>query len=430
MIYYKTLKRLRQKRDLSLYEFADKMGYTVDYIRSLESSEGREKATPEFIAKLRDKLDLHGIPITDEEKAPFYDRLNMLKHQIDYGEYKEAAENIPELTRCAEASCHTGFMNLCDLYIAYYNHATDNIEAFEKIMSSLNQRKQFFDTRHNFFYYFLVGRRALVEERYKDAMEAFNKAEKLDKNNQWCDLSFNYLYGMSLSELDYVTKANEYLRKALHQAKWNKLYKGKSNTRYDAYIEGLLAQNLGVIGKGDEALAILNQRLKKEKVNEVKHLIGYIYLKLGIVHYTMKNFSETIENIEEAMKHLDGNSVQYINCLYHKALALIDSGSIDMGLDILNKGLSLSIEGTKWEVSFNALKHSVMLSNPGAVGYMTDIAIPKLQKQGYREMVLRYYRVLIDFLKKTGNFGHALEYSDLALTIQDEFYDERVRGAL
>jgi len=397
MLYYKTIRRLREKHGLSHEEFAGMMGCTVDYVRSLEDkSEGREQATPEFVEKLRDKLNLHGIPLTDDERTVFYTKLNNLKHALDYGEYDKAADSIPELTRCAEASCYQGFINICDLYTAYYYYAINNIEAYENIMSTLFERMQTFDRRQLFYYTYFEGIHACASRSYNEALGAFIKAEELAKNSLWGDIGFYYVYGMVLSDMGYAAKAVKYHKKAKHIARWNKDYNGRANTRYDVYIDGYLADNLSKIGQKDEAFDILNKRLEFEKGNKsAKKVIGFLYLSMGKVYLRIGECQKADSYFNKAFKYLVKGSEAYNANLYYKALALITSGKISDSIDCVNKGLSKHIDDL-WVTLFEVLKHSV--SSSESKEYMENIIMPKLLKYGQHEEILRYYKAPIEII--------------------------------
>ena len=428
MIYFKILKNIRKEHNLSQGDLAKMTGYTVDYIRSLEENEdSRKLVTPEFVSNLRDKLGLHGVLITDDERDAFEKSLHKWKILIDYGIMDRAAAQMPGLVKSAQACYSPSTQITCSIYVAHYHLATRDMAAFNKTMLELCERKQAFNRKHHFYYQCLVGRYALIEERYKDALVAFDKAEKLEKEDKWSDVTFYYAYGLCLTEMEYINRAIKYLEKALHLAMWQKSYNGKPNKRYSVYIEGLLAQNLGMIGKSEEALAILKRRLNNEmRTKKSRQSIGCTYLVYSKVYDNAGNYTEAMKNLEKAEEYLEEGSEQYLSCLYHKALMLIDSGSASLSMDILDKGLSMSVEGTVWEVLFNALRHSLTLANPESLEYMTNTAVPKLQKYGHREKVLRYCKLIARFHQENSNFTQAFEFLNLTLDICEQFYKERV----
>jgi len=432
MINSKTLRNIRMKHNLSQEEFANKLGYPAAYIRSLEDTTGeREQAAPEFIANLRDKFNLHGIPITDEEKTTFYERLITLANCIDYGYADKAAEAIPDLTRCAKASCHSSFMILCDLYTAYYNLETGDYKAFDKIIASLEQQKQSFDARHHHYFNRFIGQRMYYAGNYGKALEAYAKAKELDKYAHMRNVNFYFFYGMILSDMGYATKAAKYFKEAAHHARWNKSFNERPNNRYDVYIDGYLADNLSKIGQSEEALTILNKRLEKETKKESPNdTIGYIYLSFGTVCLRTEQYHKALEHFETATRYLDERSEAYKTNLQRKALALIASGNISEGVACADKGLNITHLNDLWKTLFEAIKHSASLSDPASQGYMKSTVIPKLLNYKMYEEVLSGYKALSNFFSEDGNYESALKYSELAIKIHEKLFKELVEGGL
>ena len=427
MIHFKTIKNIRKKHNLSQEEFADMLGYPVDYICSLEDSSGeRSIASREFVAKLKDTLNLHDIPLTDEDKAIFYNRLNTLKYLIDYGYTDQAVKLIPDIARCAEASCHSSFINLCDLFTAYCSLETSDFDAFEQKMSFLDRKRQSFDSRHHHYFNLLTGQWMYYAGNYNAALASYVKAEDFDKNSQLKGVNFYFFYGLILSDIGYAVRAVKYLKNAAHHARWNKVFNGKPNSRYDVYIDGYLADNLSKIGQSEEALTILNKRLDREtKLNSEDDTIGYIYLAFGTVFLRAEQYHKALENFEIALRYLDERSEAYKTNLYRKALALIASGMISEGIGCMDEGLSMPIDDL-WKTLFEAVKHSASLSDPVSLEYMETTVISKLLKHGQYEDVLRSYKILSDFFGKNGDYERALKYCKLAVEVHEKLFKERI----
>ena len=430
MIYSSVLKAIREGHGLSQEAFANKLGCTADYICALEdSSKNREHATPEFVHNLRTILDLHDAPLTKEEKDQFTEELHRWKDLIDYGEITKATELKPELARRAKSSFRPGLQILYDLYEARYYRAVDDKEAYEKIMESLSERKLDFNDRCNYLYHRLVAMSALGAHRLKEAHIAFNSCEKIDKDSKWADVGFYYAYGLCLSYMGYALRAIEYFKKALHRARWSTNYDGKANRRYNVYIESWLAQNYGKTGNTTEALFILNGCLRNEKKKNKTSGLGFICHSFGRVYHEMERFSEALENYDEAFKYHNEGSVAYLSNLNHKTIALIASDRICEAMQCVDKGLNMSTDEL-WKALFEALKHSVLLSNPESLDYMINTAIPKLLELELNEEAMAHHVKLSKFYESIGNHKQRAEHSDSALEIQKQLYKERVERGL
>ena len=434
MIYFRNLRKIRKRYGLTQEELANKLGVSEAYISSLEdSAEETVQVTSEFIAKLRDVFDLHGIPLTDDEKMLFYDELNNLRLSIDYGYMNKAKEIIPGLAQRAEASCHQSFINLCDLHIAHYFQSVNSTKAYKaynKVMASLNDRRTTFDSRHHYYYHLLLGTQAYKARDYDKALASYIKAEKLDKQSKLREVSFYYMCGKILSDMGYTARAVEYHKKAVHYTKWNKGVYGRPNSRYDVQIDSYLSYNLSKTGQGEEALAILNKRLKtetkKESANEV---IGAIYFSLGRVQANMEYYVDAEVSFETALLYLSKDSETYIPNLYHKAKALIAQGRTKEAVTCLDEGLGNPID-EMWRYLFESLKHSTSLSDDKSMLYMTETVLPKLLEYGCNEEAISYYKVISQIYAKAENYKQALVYSGQASAITDKLLASRVEKGL
>ena len=430
MIHNKALIAIREAHGLSQEALADKLGYTVDYIRALEDkSKNRETATPEFLNILREKLDLHDAPLTEEELKQHTEELHRWRDLIDYGEMRKAAVIRPKLAKRTKLSFRQGTQCLYDLYEVRYYRAVGDKKAYEKLMASLSERKHAFNERCNYLYYRQEAMAALDAYRFKDAHAAFCKAEEIDKESKWLDVGFYYAYGTCLSYMGYATRSIEYCNMALHKARWSMNHEANTNRRYDLYIECILAQNHSKVGNTEEALFILTGRLRYEIERSRTSTLGFVYHFFGQVYQQMGELSKALENYDNALKYHHDGSVFCKDSLYHKAESLIACDRICEAVQCIEKGLTISSDEV-WKSLFDALKHSVSLSCPKSLEYMKNTAIPRLLELELYEEAMTHHETLSRFYEKIGNDKLRAEHSDSALAIQKQLYRERVERGL
>lgn len=427
MIYHRIITNIRTKHGLTQEKFADALGYETDYITALEDN--YVQATFEFVTRLINKFDLHDSAITEDAHATLMDNLNIFKHRIDSGELKEAAEMMPELEKKANLSYSPAVENYFGLFAAYYYITVGNKKALGEKMSALKKQTSKFNARHRYYYNHLIGMREFNAQRYKEALNAFLKAEKLDEHLEWNDVRFSYGYGLCLSAMGYISRAVEYFRKARHMSSWVKGYDGKSNSWYEVDIDCSLANSLSRTGRIDEALHILRNRLKleKKKDNE-KARLSPVYLNIGIAYLYAKRYSDAIKNFDTAYQYPNQYNA-HKTMLYHKALALIESGNINKGLICIREGLKVSTEDI-WNVLLEALECSVTLSDSESLKNMKTIAIPKLMKYYQYAEAAKYHKELSNFYIKMDDKDMALSHSFEAINVYEQLYEERVKGGL
>jgi len=427
LIYHRTLAYIRTNHGLSQEEFAKALGYDTEYIIALETDIVR--ATPEFTDRLRNELKLHDAPITEDERAALMIRLFEFKSKIDYGELNKAEKMMSQLEKNTKASYSPSTVNFYDLFAAYYYMTVGDKEVFDEKMAALENKTRTFSTRHKFHYKHLIGAREYVAQNYKKALDAYMEAEKLDKNFDWYDVRFIFGYGLCLSAIGYAARAVEYFRKAQHLSLWQKIYDGKPNKSYEVDIDCNLAFNLSKIGRCDEAFKILNNRLKLEKKKgSAKARLGHVYLGIGTSYLYAKRYNDAIKTFDVAYKYPNQYNI-YSALFYRKALAFIKIGNINEGLLSIQEGLNVSSDGV-WKVLLEALKCSVMLSEPESLKHMETIIIPSLLKYYQYAEVVKYYKELINYHIKKGNNEAIQAHSVAIIRIYKNLYEEHIEGGL
>ena len=430
MIYHKTLKSIRRHYGLTPEDLSEKTGYYVPYINAIEDPKNEVPATPEFVQALRDALGLEDAPITENERGELLGRLEKWKAMIDYGDMDRAAKLKQKLEYDTRRSFSTSTQLMLELFTASYYRAIEDFDACYKLMDALSLRKDEFNAKHFYFYHRLVGVRAFTEGRFRDAVNALTKAEKMERQLRREEVGFYYLYGACLSDMGYVANAIENLRKAKYFATWKKVYNGQPNSRFDCYIDGYLAYNLGMIGRNIEAFRILHKRLRIEKESGNKETIGFTYHSIGSVYMVMKQYDEAVINFDVALENLCKKRDAYKSALCRKALSLLRSGKESECVSCVEKGLSVCSESDiVWRAMLLGLKYSATLHDNESVIRLENEAIRILTDYGYQDAV-DFYEILYDFFMRTGDKDRALKYSALGMKAYKRLYEERMEGGM
>jgi len=427
LIFHKTLRNIRKRHGLTQEEFAKKLECTPEHIIALESN--NEPVAFEFAVKLMDAFDLHGSPITELARAALMDSLQKWKILIDYGEMDKAAALKQELEKGARESYSPSAEIFYDLFSASYYWAINDMDSVREAMAALEQRTEGFSARHWYYYYRLVAALEYRAYRHKEALIAYKAAEKLDKENKMGNVGFYFGYGTCLVNMGFMERAVEYLDKAQHMSNWSKIYDGKPNRRYAASIDGMLAIALSKLGRCDEALAILDKRLPVELKRNSREHIGFTYYSYGVVYSRKRDYDKAIDNFDKALDYLSVSGKSYKSSLQYKAIALIESDNITEGLQCIDKGLSMPIDDIT-RALLEALKCSVTMNDPKSLEYMEDTVMPELLRCGQYLDAVKFFKILSTHYSDAKKFERALEYSNVALEVYEQLYEERIEGGL
>jgi len=428
MIYYKTLITIRKAHEYSQAEFAELLNCDLDYLIKLENDE--LKPTYIFVENLRNKLNLHGAAIASTQWEALVKGLATFRCALDYGDMSTATRLKPKLENEAMSSYSLSVKILYSLHAASYYWNVKDMEAYDRIMADLRQRTNEFNAMHRHYYHRLIGVREYALHNYDNALKAFLTAERLDKDLQWVSVNLYYGCAKCLAEMGYIARAVEYYKKARHYARWHKPYDGKSNRRYDMVIDGQLAICLSKLGKIDEAITILEKRLSREVERNISRKnIGFTYYSFGRVYSNIGNYEDALQSFEKAFPYLKEDSETYTANIYYKTMTLVACGNISEAAACIDNNL-IPDTSKLWNVLFNALKHSLSLSEPDSILYITRTAIPKLEKYGQYEEVTEYYKIISDFYSKDKNYELASKYSNLAYEMLKRLYKERIEGGI
>ena len=426
MIYSKTLRNIREAHRLSQAGLADLLGVTEEHIEALES--GLEQADIAFVEKLKDRLTLHGTPILESARTELMEQLFLWKHAIDYADIDKANELQPELEKAAKSSYSPSAMNFYDIFEADYYRLINDMPAYEKAIANLSQRHDTFAIRQQYYYHVLMGAKAFVEKRYQDAINAYRTAEWLDTANQWHGVRFYFGLGVSLTDRGYATRAIWYLEKAKRASKRIRAYCDKPNRRFDVYIDGVLTYNLSKVGRHEEAIKILYERLGRETRRKSKRGIGYTHFSFGRVYNEAGEYNKAIESYNEALKYLDKEDDAYIANLYHKAALLFVCNKHEDAVICAEEALSV-VTDEYWKVQFDAIRCSAsMYDDSKHVIYLIETVMPKLQEYDIHKTMVYFYQRLATYFYESDNIRDAYLCCNLALETQIQLYKELVEG--
>jgi len=372
------------------------------------------------------KFEFKPNPLSKAERRECERTLYQWKDRIDRGEIEEADKLMPRRPKYVSNPAEAGLWYLFCLFQARYFRAVGDNESFNNSMAFLDLVAPEFDNEYNFYYYRLIGSRELAARRYKAALEALYKAEEVG-SPEWHDVGYAYMFGCCLSDMGFVERAIYFFDKALNLANES------DNHLYDVYIQCSLAYDYCKAGKGDGALGLLKGCSFIENYRDYDDASkGYLYLTYGFVYHHMKRYDEALENYETAFQYYTEYCESYVRLVYRKASTLIASGRIDEGLALINRGFSLfenEVEWSAiWEVLYNALKHSALLSIPESVERLKNNDIPKLLDFGQYDEAINCTRQIKEFYKNAGDTDRVVEYSELANKIYEKYINDRMKG--
>jgi len=409
-------------------EFAEALGCTTEHIVALETN--KERATFEFAVKLTEVFNLHGAPITESARTTLMDRLSTWKHQINYGLVHKAAGLKPELEKAALSSYSPSTENFYYLHLADYYRLANDMPAYNETMELLGNRSGAFGIKHKYYYYRLLGVKAYVEKRHNEAIRAYEAAIALDKDKEWHDVRLYYGIAVSLSDSGFATRALMYFKEAKQLAQHSIVYGGKPNSRYDVYIDGYMGYDMSRLGRSDEALPMVRERLKAETSKQSKDGMGYSYFSLGRIYHRIKDYYKAEENYENALKYLASGGVAYMAVLFGQASLMVSLDRIAKAAEYAEIGLSVATNDY-WKVYFEALKQYTQLqSNIETASHMAEALIPKLVENRQYEAAVFYYQKLGEYYREKGSLEDACKYFKHALEVQIKLQEELLEGIL
>ncbi|MCL2217565.1 MAG: helix-turn-helix transcriptional regulator [Defluviitaleaceae bacterium] len=414
----KKIKALREKRGLTQVELGQLLNFDKSYINHIEK--GRRPILSENLEMLKKALEVEGVPLTEEEQADFIKEIYSCMLVLFTREFEVAAELLPDLERRAGLSLEPSLHIYYDLLYTRYLFCVEEYAAHAAQVEILG-KKENLNEEQLCMYYRELGTRELENFEYKKALSYFRRTEELSYSLAPENMSViyytNYAILFCLTDMDYPNQALDYLDKTKEGV-------GKiANNAFNIYIQAHMATNYSKIGKGTEAIVLLESCIRDEKkqhVSGTSEILAWLHTKMGRVHYRMKDFTKAVESFDTAIEYF-GESIVHINDylinLWYKAAALIALEQFEKGAACLKEGLPLAEPGTLFHTLFHALKFSLQLDTPTSLEYMEKTAIPHLVEHGQHLTAIDFCEKLSLHFEKTRKHARALRYTRMAFDI-------------
>jgi len=399
---------IRKAKDMSQEVVADKMGYSRTIISNIERDINYDQS---MIIAVKAALGVQGMPLFEEERKAFLDRLFIWNNTISERNLDEAKQIKKELSQIKYLPFEREFNDLYRLFDCRLMLGEQKFKSAAKILAELETTID--KTNDTLMYWFYNNNGTLVfyNQQYQEALEYYKKAFGLMKGGFEENISLHYNIALCLSNLGYYTNAVMFIDNTCD------INTGEQKTTLDFAFANLLAINLIRWGYVKKANKLLAKCLIKAQKDKNDYYIGSTYHNLGFLYRKDKNWETALHYFDKAFGYLEKGNFIYLQNLYQKARCLIEINDYAQGSSLIAEGKELSKDSKILSVFFESLKHLITPDQDSSLKYLETEAIPYLLNESQNVAALDYCEFLYEYYKKNKKQIKALKMAEICATI-------------
>jgi len=405
------IKLLRKTNGISQEELG--MVAMTNQAKISRAENGSEGYNKKELGLIKEYLDIVGMPLAEDERAPFRRSLYFWRDLIRNGRMDEANKWHKKLSPAINLEpCDPDLATLYRLIEVIHMLAKNDLEAAEKQLNLIYSKLDHSNIEHLYYYNFNMGTLYTMRSDYEGALKFYMKALEIrEKRGNVSFESNGWLYhniALCHSGLESPFKALSFL---------NKIPRANPEDRMTAHgvgVDILFAINYIKVGELESAEGILNECLINAKGMNDDFYIGLTLHNLGIFHRRNENWEKAIDYFDQTMDILDENSNYYLWALYYKARCLIESRKFSEAERVIKQIQPFLDEGNEFASTLcEILRQIIIISrrmsvyNKGPAHYIEDVAVPFLVKHGVRLEAISCCELLVKHCIRTKREGKA-----------------------
>ena len=365
---------------------------------------------------IKTALDIQGLPLFEEERKGFLNRLYLWNNIISECNFDQAKQAEKDFSRIK----HLPFdLELNAFYSIFSSRLMLGEEKFELAANVLVEVEQILDTTNNdlmYWYYNASGALAFHNKQCKKALDLYIKAYNIMKGGFEENKFLHYNIARCLSDLGYFTNVIMFMDNVCN------FDASEQANIIDFEANSLLALNCIKWGYFKRASKLLEKCLLRAEKNKNEHSIGSILHNFGYMYRKTKSWAIALHYFDEAFMYLPEGTDDYLGNLYQKTSCLVDMGAYAQCLPLILEGKKLSETSELYTILFQSLEHLATPNENASLQYLETHAIPYLLNMSINEIALEYSDFLRKYYEKNGGQKKHLKMSEISRNIHENVY--------
>jgi len=396
---------LRTHLGMSEVEFGKIAGISPQTVSTVEKGEIAYTEAQE--RKLRKRLNLEGLPLSEEECAVSKEEFYRYRDFIRAGDLAgarvihERMANIGNIEPCDPDMVMLFRMFEAQMMIAEgdYDTARDILDVAQDGIGRVNRE-------NGYHYNYTMGVLGCFQRDYDSGLEFLEKAYELIVDNENLlpedDMRLYYNLAMCYTYVEKPHKAIFFQRKALQsQVEDRKM-------GFHLHLGIGLALNCVKANHLREAEKLLDKYMVKAKSTREEVEIARASFGLGFLFERSENWELAIDYYMQALKYLPKDSDDYFASLRHKIYCTIRNRKFPSATREINKAKDLCDTNEMWLIYFEAMECFLSLSrrmttqDEETCMYIEIVAIPHFRENHDHFTALEFCKLLSRHYDKTG----------------------------
>jgi len=361
------IKLIRKAQGITMSELADSVH--VDKGRFSRIENNIDTCHPGILADVRRILKIEGMPLFDNERESFETRMHAWRDLINEDKTEEADALQEELSAITRLPFEHDYIALFNLFKVMQLLGTDK-KAVQELISDVKSYLENASDKVLYCYYYLIGSINYQETKYEAAFSYYLKAYKL-KHRWYTDHYWLYFYlASAANKIGWLIHSIKYAQEA--RAK----YKSSKFSKFNWFINNLLALNYIGLSFFDKAKERLNGCFTEAKRENNNEYIGYAYVNYSYLYCRQKDWHTAISYSNMALKIVTQGTQDHFEAIYQRARALVGLGDRSECQRLLNDAKKLAKDDECYSVQFRALECLLTLRDDSSIDYLVETAIP------------------------------------------------------
>jgi len=408
---------IRKAKDMSQEVVADKMSYSRTIISNIERDINHDQS---MIIAVKAALGVQGMPLFEEERKAFLDRLFMWNDTISERNFEEAKQIKKELSQIRYLPFEQEFNDLYSLFDCRLMLGEQKFKSAAKILAELETTIDKTNDTIMYWFYSNYGTLVFYNQQYQEALEYYKKAFGLMKGGFEENVSLHYNIAHCLSNLGYYTNVVKFIDDSCN------INTGEQITLLDFAFANLLAINLIRWGYVKKANKLLTKCLTKAQKDKNEYYIGTIYYNFGFLYNKDKNWETALYYFDKAFDYLAKGSTIYLGNLYQKARCLVEINDRARCLPLIAEGKELAKDNELYMILFESLEPLMTLKDDSSLEYLETKVLPYLLSKALFSIELDYCEILLEHYEKNNNHTKALKMAAICHTIYKKINEHGV----
>ena len=416
------IKQLRVSKGISQMKLAMAIGSNQPTIVRIEK--GQAEYSPEKLELAKKELDIEGMPLTDAERALFFNRLYIVRDLTRARRVSEARNKLKGMAKLVNLEpCDYDLAMLYRLIEIQLLMIEGDFKTADKMFSHPSICPDNMNEENQYCYHSYKGYYELSHDRYETSLSHLHKAlEIVEDDDRFSPDDLYRLYlniAVCYSNLEYPYCAILSALKAKGMCNENAL------SDFSLYLNRILSRNYIKVDRLAEAKKLLDKCIVQAESLSDTLLIGLTTYDYGCLNIEKAEWKMAETHFDKAMSYFKEGSANYYMAFFYKIHSVIFAREFPKAKKMIEHAKEKYSSDKVWAQYFENVNYYLRLAqrpslsdNAELTGYLENVAIPCFFENNDYFLSSKYCQLLKNHYDKIGSQMRSLLMTELMYKIQ------------